>query len=332
VKGNGYGHGTVGAAMAFEAAGARWIGVSRLSEAAALRAAGVGARVLLLTPIEGANAPAAAELAVDCTVTCPEDVAALASRRRPDAEPLSLHVKVDIGMGRLGALPADTGGVVSAVNGTPGLRMEGVFAHLPRAAEADVSLCRSQLEAFGGVVRAAQTASPGPVRAHVLNSAGLMLLPESRYSMVRVGTLLYGQSPSPKAPRLPDLRRTWALKARVLQVRQLPKGATVGYGGEWIARRPTRTAVLSIGFGDGFTLAPIGPIMRRSPLRFAVDRWRRSLHVLFDGKPAQVLGRVAMNMVVADVTDLPDVVAGSIAEAPCLRVPTSALLPRVYLG
>ncbi len=332
VKGNGYGHGAVGAALAFEAAGARWIGVSRLSEAAALRSAGVGTRVLVLTPIEAANAAAARELSVDCTVTCAEDVAALASGRPSGAEPLALHLKIDVGMGRLGALPAEIGVVASAVGGTPGLRLEGVYAHLPNAAEADLPLCRSQLKLFGSLVGAVQAASSGTVQVHVLNSAGLMLFPESRYTMVRVGTLLYGQSPSPAAPRLPDLRRTWALKARVLQVRQLPRGARVGYGGEWTARRPTRTAVLPLGFGDGFTLAPIGPVMRRSPLRFAMDRWRRSLHVLFDGKPAQVLGRVAMNMVVADVTDLPEVVAGSIAEAPCLRVPTSALLPRVYLG
>ncbi|MCX6362073.1 MAG: alanine racemase [Armatimonadetes bacterium] len=332
VKGNGYGHGTVGAAMAFEAAGARWIGVSRLSEAAALRAAGVRARILVLTPIERANATAAAELAVDCTVTCAEDVAALTAHGLSGSAPLAVHVKVDVGMGRLGVLPPECGAVVGALSGASGLLLDGVYAHLPKAAEGDVPACRRQLEAFERVVRDVQTADAAPVRAHVLNSAGLMLFPEGRHTMVRVGTLLYGQSPWPKATRLPDLRRTWALRARVLQVRQLPKGATVGYGSEWTARRPTRTAVLPLGFGDGFTLAPIGPIMRRSALRFAMDRWRRSLHVFFGDRPAQVLGRVAMNMVVVDVTDLPEVGAGAVAEVPCLRVPTSALLPRVYLG
>jgi alanine racemase len=107
---------------------------------------------------------------------------------------------------------------------------------------------------------------------------------------------------------------------------------SVGYGAEYVTKRPTRTAVIPLGFADGFTLAPEGPVYRQGLLGFAARKMRRSLAVEVRGRKSPVVGRVAMQMTVIDVTGIPDVEVGEEVTVPAMRIPTSALIPRIYVA
>ena len=161
----------------------------------------------------------------------------------------------------------------------------------------------------------------------------MVRFPEMRLDAVRPGTILYGQYPSAAVPRTLDLQDTWRLQARVVAVRDVPAGTAVGYGGEYVTRRPTRLAVLPIGYADGFTVAPASATAGwrgvKTLLRDLAGRGP-GLHVTVRGRRAPVLGRVAMQICMVDVTDIPGVDVGDIATIPARRITASARLPRVY--
>jgi alanine racemase len=169
-----------------------------------------------------------------------------------------------------------------------------------------------------------------PGLRHAANSAAALRLPESRLDAVRLGTLLYGQYPSKFVPRMDGLDpQTWCARARVVFVRDLPSGASIGYGAEVTLRKPTRAAVIAVGFADGFGMAPASLFHGRRGVG-AVLRHDRPFVVLH-GATAPVLGRIAMQMVVVDVSQSPKTVeAGDIAEIPVRRLAASSRLPRVY--
>ncbi|HEX5324216.1 MAG TPA: alanine racemase C-terminal domain-containing protein, partial [Capsulimonadaceae bacterium] len=162
-------------------------------------------------------------------------------------------------------------------------------------------------------------------------SAALLRLPESRLDMVRAGTLLYGQYPSADVPRLSGLQtKTWLMQARVVFVHDLSPGSPVGYGAEITVKRKTRAAVLPIGFADGFAVSPNSLFRGTRGLRAVLKQDQP--HVFLQGYKAPVLGRVAMQMIVVDVTDLPQMVRpGDIADVPARRLSASARLPKIYI-
>lgn len=326
VKGNAYGHGLVRASEAFVAAGADALAVAHLHEAIELRDAGIGAPILVMTPILPENADIGVGTRAEFAVDSPELILALAEAARHHGVRAKVHLKLDTGMGRLG-YPAGTGKAPWREPGflPPDLEWSGVFSHFARATEKDLSKSERQLRAF------LQATDGLRVSRHIANSAGALRLPHSQLDAVRIGTLLYGQRPCEGLPKTLDLRPAWSLKARVIALRELPAGTEVGYGGETVLRRPTRMAVLAIGTSDGFTVAPEGPFWRQSILRFWAKKRKRRLSVRIRGGEAPVLGRVSMNLTSVDVTDLPGVEIGDVAEVPCLRLAASASLPRVFL-
>ena len=331
VKANGYGHGYVEPSRAFVEAGADALAVTRLDEALAIREGGVESPMLLLAPIQSENAEAAVEAGLEMTVTDERLARALSEAAARQGTTARIHVKVDTGMGRLGVMPNDMPSLFEALNGLPSLQVAGIYTHFASAAEADLFLPQTQLDLFRRVLEGLKQLRFDYGLAHAANSAGLMRFSESRLDMVRVGTLLYGQYPSAHVPRQLDLKPTWKLNARICEIKDLPAGTTVGYGAEHVTRRPTRTAVIPIGFADGFTLAPEGPIYRQSALAFAMRKMKRLLSVEVRGQKAPVIGRVAMQMTVIDVTRVHGVEVGDEVIIPAMRIPTSALIPRVYV-
>lgn len=330
VKGNGFGHGFVEPSRAFVEAGADMLAATRLDEAMILRDGGISAPILLFAPIQPENAEAAIEADLQMTVSdiglmrCISETASKMDRTA------RVHIKADTGMGRLGATPAEAIALVESAGALPNIEIAGVYTHFATAAEPDISKCQAQLRQFHGIIEQLKASGVKYGLAHAANSAGILRLPESHFDMVRPGTILYGQYPSASVPRTLDLKPTWKLKARVCEVKTLPKGASVGYGCEFITKRPTRTAVVPIGWADGFTLAPEGPIYRQGLLKFAARRARRRLSMEIRGAKAPVIGRVAMQMCVLDVTDIAGVEVGDEVIVPAMRIPTSALVPRVY--
>lgn len=332
LKANGFGHGYVEPARAFIDAGADALAVTRLDEALILRNGGINAPILLFAPIQAENAEDAVAADLELTVTSLSLAQSISHAAAKLGKTARVHVKVDTGMGRLGVLPNDAGPIIKAIAGLPGIEVAGTYTHFATAAEKDTGASKEQFRRFAEMLGRLKSSGIDYGLAHAANSAAILRIPEARMDMVRPGTLLYGQYPSAHVPGLLDLKPTWTLKARICDIRALPPGASVGYGGEFVTKRETRTAIIPIGYADGFTLAPEGPLYRQSVLRFAAKKAKRSLHVEIRGSKAPVLGRVAMQMTVVDVTDVPGANIGDEVVIPAMRIPTSALIPRIYLG
>lgn len=281
VKANAYGHGAALCARAAEKArAADWLGVSSVEEGVALREEGVKLPVLVLGslyPFESVLAAVAHGLTpMVASVDAARRVAEAAQRlkRRVDC-----HVKVDTGMGRVGAGRETAVGIVRALASMPGARAAGLFTHLA-CAESDRAFTRRQLERFRGVLRALDREGLRPPLVHAANSAALLRHPESRFDLVRPGLAAYGLVEG-FAPVL-------TLKTKIVFLKTVPKGATVSYGATWRARRVSRVATLPVGYGDGYP-------------RALSNRAR----VLVGGVSCPVIGRVTMDQVMADVTGAP---------------------------
>ncbi|TMK80181.1 MAG: alanine racemase [Actinobacteria bacterium] len=323
VKANGYGHGLVIAARAF-ARTAAMLAVTRIEEATALREAGVDARILILAPVTDPRK--AMKLDCEISVGSPAQVANVPAGARA-------HLIVDTGMGRLGLSEEDVVDAARAVGARATLG--SVWTHFADAAGHSGP---GQLARFESVVRALRTAGiSAPV--HAANSAATLALPRARFDMVRVGTLLCGQDPpGARAPWTP--RDPFAWYARVIAVRTIPAGATVGYGSEWRAKRATRAATLPVGYVDGFLLEPAARTesvkeSARAAARVAsrAAGVRESLRAVFFGeRRAPVVGRIGMQLVTVDVTSIPDVEEGSIARVPGRRLLVDPSIERVAVA
>lgn len=330
VKGNGFGHGYVEPSRAFLEAGADALAVTRLEEALPIRTAGITAPILLFAPVQPANVDVAVEADLDLTVTTVRALRIVAEAAKRQGRKARIHIKVDTGMGRLGAAPEEVPSVVQAAVDFPNVELAGIYTHFATAAEADILPAFRQLGLFVRLVEALKEMGFNIGLVHTANSAAIIRMPNSHLDMVRPGTLLYGQYPSQHIPHKLDLRPTWTLKARICEVKNIPAGSSIGYGAEYVAKRPTRIAVVPVGYADGFTLVPEGPIYRQSLFKFAAKKMRRSLALKVREHAAPVLGRVAMQMTVIDVTGIGGVEVGDEVVVPALRIPTSALIPRVY--
>lgn len=207
-----------------------------------------------------------------------------AGRRR--GLPVPVHLKVDTGMGRGGFGFAETE-MLKRVCGLPGLRVVGVMTHLANADAGSLDHSREQLQAFDTMIAALASELPQDVLYHSHNSAATVRLPESRRDMVRVGAACYGVRTSRLFENPPELLPVMSVKSRIAQVRRVPAGTRIGYGGRYTTNRESLIASIPVGFGEGYP---------------------RSLfnkgQVLIDGQRCPVVGRVSLNVTTIDVTDL----------------------------
>lgn len=328
VKANAYGHGAGETARVFQEAGADFFAVTTPSEALELREAGITGRILVFLPPLPEQCEWLLHADVDLTICNADNLRDIAEAARRSGKSASVHLKVDSGMGRLGALPGAAVALAQQIAEAPNLRFAGIYTHFARALEKDMAATRKQFGVFQNVLAELGSAGINPTLRHCANSAALARFPEMRLDAVRPGTILYGQYPSASVPRIIDLRETWRLQARIVSVREVPAGTAIGYGGEYVTRRPSKLAVLPIGYADGFTVAPtsagagwrgIKNLLRPSPVTMTIR-----------GKRAPVLGRVAMQISTVDVTDVPGVSVGDIVTIPARRITASARLQRLY--
>lgn len=284
VKANGYGHGALTAARTALANGASACAVATLGEAIDLRAGGIGAPVLVLGYTPPTQAGQAAAHNVTLTLYDAETARAYADVAQGNR--LTVHVKVNTGMNRLGVDPGEAAALLAALRDLPPLRVEGIYTHFATSDEADQSHSRAQFACFRNVLHALAGAGLRPPVAHAANSAALLTMPETHLDMARAGIAIYGLDPDDEqCPLPPEFRPALRWKAQVAQVRQLAPGDAVSYGREFIAVRPTLAAVIPVGYADGFPRKP-----------------RTWGYVLVGGRPAPILGRVCMDQTIVDVT------------------------------
>lgn len=335
VKANAYGHGIVETARTLQQEGARWLAVTRVEEARALRSAGITGKVLILTP-PPTPALTTEAIRLDCSVTVSSaaDLDRFEQAARAASKHAAVHVKIDTGMGRLGIDTRSAPQVVTAVAASEQVTLEGIFTHFADSASPQGA---GQLARFHQVL-----SELGKHRArtitHASNSAALIALPDARFDMVRVGTLLYGQNPPGATAPFP-LQETFTWYSAVAAVRTVAAGETIGYGSEWIAKKATRVATLPIGWADGFTAEPGArtPTIAGAALSSAKALARVAKGsadpraVWFGSSRAQVLGRVGMQTTTVDVSGLPDVIVGSVARIPARRLLVAGAIERHFI-
>jgi len=284
VKANAYGHGAVAVARAALAAGAERLGVICLDEGEELRRAGVTAPILIMgfTPVS--QAERVVELSLTPTVSSQQMALALSRFAVERGVTLIVHLKVETGLNRYGLPPEQLLPLAESLRQLPGLDVEALFTHFANGDDEDKSYLRRQFEIFS---RAADELPWIRVR-HVANTATLIDTPELALDIVRPGIGIYGCYPSPHMQRSIDLRPILSLKSRVARLRRLEPGESVSYARTWTAARPSVVALIMCGYGDGLQreLSNKGSVLIR-------------------GCRAPIIGRVAMDMCIADVTDIP---------------------------
>jgi alanine racemase len=292
VKANAYGHGAIEASRTLLAHGAERLAVATVGEGLALRAAGIGAPVLVLWGLGEAEAALAVEADLEpiatsfASVTLIERAAAAAGRRT------SVHLKVDSGLGRQGSEPSEAVAIALAVARSRHLRLVGTFSHLAVPGE-DAAYSDVQILRFAQVLDAMRSAGVDPGLVHLAASGGILAGLGSFADAVRPGLMLYGMLPGWAAGDDIEVRPVLSLRALPLRLFDLPAGAGVGYGLRYRAQRSARIATLGIGYGDG---------------------WPR-IHanngaVLVHGIPAPVVGAVSMDGITVDFSEIDDVTYG----------------------
>jgi alanine racemase len=296
VKADGYGHGAVQVARACLEAGASSLGVALVDEGIELRRAGFTGPILVLgyTGTEGARR--AIGWALSMTVISSENAHLIAVEAASQGKTASVHLKIDTGMARLGVPPEAAATVASEIASMPGARLEGVSSHFADSDSGDVTFAAVQLDRFKAALEGIERAGIRIPMRHMANSGALLYHPEAHFDMARPGIALYGLRAS--TDRRPPFQPfpAMALRARVSQIRTVHAGETVGYGRTFRAARDSRIAVLPLGYADGVSRA----LSNRGSVGFPSGR-------------APISGRVCMDQMMLDVTDLPGVREGSVA-------------------
>ena len=285
VKANAYGCGAPEVARALSNAGCKTFFVATLDEARALRAAvPASAAIYVLSGFFQNTGDAYAKS--DCRPVI-GDLNELAEwdvfcRRSGWTGGAAIHI--DTGMNRLGLTIADAHGIIPRINaGDHGITL--LMSHLVAAEQLNSPINARQLSAFREIA-----SEFSGVPASLANSSGVFLGPQFQFDLVRPGAALYGVNPTPEADN--PMQPVVEVKARIVQIRNIDRGETVGYGGTWTARRPTRLAIVSAGYADGYFRAA------------SANDGTRGAEVVVAGKRCPIAGRVSMDLMAVDVTDL----------------------------
>jgi Alr-MurF fusion protein len=292
LKADAYGHGAIRVARTVVQQGVFGLAVATLGEATTLREAGISAPILILGYTPPWQVREALRYDLRLTVFDPDVAREISVAAQELQLPAIVHVKVDTGMARLGLPPDEIPGLLALLRSLPGLTVEGMFTHFATADSADERFAREQLRRFDALLSEITPQGLRPPLVHAANSAAILRFPEAHYDLARPGLAIYGLAPSAETPLPMGFRPALSFKTAIAQVKTLPPGSPISYGGTFVTQRRSRIATIPVGYADGF---------RRSPC------WRC---VLVHGERVPVVGRVAMDYAMLDVTDLPDVRSG----------------------
>ena len=286
VKANAYGHGAVAVGTAALEAGAAGLGVVCVDEGEELRRAGIGAPILIVGYTHAGEAERIVDLRLTPTVCSMQTALALSRFASQRGMTQRIHVELESGLNRHGLPLEELVAFAEHARALPGIEVEGLFTHFAAAEEGEAAFTRAQYDAL---IAASDRLPWIPIR-HCAASASVLGAPDMALEMVRAGIAVYGYEPAAGIAAGIELRRALSLKSRVARVLNVDAGATVGYGRMWVANRPSTIALIMCGYADGY----------RRALSNRAD-------VLIRGRRAPIAGRIAMDMCMADVTDVPGV-------------------------
>ena len=288
VKDEAYGHGALDVARVAVEEGAWGFGLSTLEEAMSLRDAGIKAPLLLL----GERQEAELEWCVahDLTVCVNEShtVRALAKIAANFGKQIPVHLKIHTGMSRYGVRWDEALPLIEKILTEKSLSLEGVMTHFSQSDETDKTFANLQFSRFNEVLHALDDKKISVKLRHTCNSGGFLDLPHAHLDMVRVGILIYGVFPSQVCRKISGIEPVMSVKAKIAAIQKLKPGEVVGYGMRYTATGERRIAILPIGYGDGF------------------PRVRNEGSALIRGKRAPIIGGIAMDALMVDITDIPE--------------------------
>lgn len=290
LKADGYGHGAPAVARTLERAGIDGLCVALLEEAVELREAGIRSPILVMGGYYGRAWDELLAHRLTPVIYEPSQVEGLAYELRHVGgdSSLGVHLKVDTGMGRLGCMPEELPRILGALSDFPEVKLDGLMTHLACADADALDEVNQQLGIFENVTASIRRAGLSPSVRHAANSAAMLRCASTLYDIVRPGIALFGVAP--RADLRAGLRPVMRVRTEIVALRDVPKGAAVGYGWTWRAERPSRIATIPIGYADGLhrDLANTG-------------------HALVRGKRAPIVGAMSMDLTMIDVTDHPGV-------------------------
>lgn len=293
IKADAYGHGAVPIARHLEGK-CVFFGVSSFSEAMELRKAEITTPILILGHTPAAAFGPMIENGIRPTIFTWEDANAFSDEAVKLGKTAPFHIAIDTGMSRIGfQVTEEAADLCAEAARLPGVLAEGLFSHYATADAADLTRARAQAELFDRFIAMLRQRGITIPICHLSNSAGIMNFSES-YNMVRAGIITYGLVPSDEVdPGLLDIKPALCWCSRITHVKLLPAGRQISYGGTYVTEAPTRVATVSVGYADGYCRTLSG-----------------NFHVLIRGKAAPILGRVCMDQIMVDVTDIPQACEG----------------------
>ena len=285
VKANAYGHGLLGVAQTL-ADDAQLFGVANLEEALALRES-LHHPIVILGPATPEERSIIAERRFIPTISSLEEAQAF-----DQLGPVSINFKIDTGMGRMGVVQNEALEVFKRIAKLPNTEIHSLSTHMPVSNE-DTKFTRGQLVRFRGIIEQIRAEVPGSYRAHVLQSAGTLAFNPPTFEIVRAGIMLYGISPLPEFQKL--LKPVMRWKTRIVLIRDMAKGSSISYGRTFITPRKMRIATLSAGYADGY------------PWHLS----NRGAALLVRGQRCPLVGRVTMDLMMIDVSNIDNVQVGN---------------------
>jgi alanine racemase len=287
VKDEAYGHGALDVARVAVAEGAWGFGLSTLEEAMVLRDDGIKAPLLLLGERQEAELEWCVAHNLTVCVNEPHTVRALAKVAAKFEKQIPVHVKIHTGMSRYGVRWDEALPLIEKILAEKSLLLEGVMTHFSQSDETEKTFANLQFARFNEVLRALDEKKISVKLRHTCNSGGFLDLPQAHLDMVRVGILLYGVFPSTVCRKIPGIEPVMSVKAKIAAIQKLKPGEVVGYGMRYTATSERRIAILPIGYGDGF------------------PRVRNEGCALIHGRRAPLIGGIAMDALMVDITDIP---------------------------
>ncbi len=295
VKSNAYGHGLVDFSLLMDKAGADWFGVDGITEALRLRREGIIKPILVLGYVTPNNFSIARVNDIRITVSSFESLRQL-PKLNSSLPPLKVHLKINTGMNRQGIFVHEIPKAFSYLKRAPNVKLEGVFSHFAAAGENEMAT-KSQLNLFQKARMLINSHHGFRPLFHMAATSGLLAVPEAKFDMVRIGIGLYGFWPSEKLKESRSLKiklepiLTW--KTIISEIKTVPAGSGIGYSFTEVVKRESKIAVCPIGYWHGYP----------------IQASQKGI-VMVKGRPAKVLGRVSMDMIVIDVTNIKNAKVG----------------------
>lgn len=290
VKADAYGHGIVAVSKKLVSLGINYLGVASIDEAIILRSAGVNCDILILGGVFPQDSKVVLQYGLTQTVYSLEVALALNASARRLKKIAKIHIKVDTGMGRLGIWHTEAFNFIREVKKLRFIDVEGIFTHLS-SADTDSDFTDTQIASFSGLIEKLGKAGISVKLRHAANSLGVVDFQHSHFNLVRPGIVIYGLTPRDNISI--KVKPVLSLKTKIISIKPMPVGRSIGYNRSFITRKKTLIAALPIGYGDGYPRA-----------------LSNKASVLIGGKKAKIIGRVCMDYTMVNLSGIPNAKVG----------------------